>query len=200
LLNHRGKPGDNSDLAHILRVDEEVIEFAIQVLTDKEVAWIEVAESAKFPESLESQENRSAFLNETKRNETEVKLTQRNERAPGESGQDNKQQGAGNKGDNGQVFDDSKSSSSSTRFDHSTRLDFSNKLRKILCPANGSDLTALWNIQQWADRLANAADVYERLLEIAKDSQNGRNPMAVFFSRVDKELGYRARVEADNRK
>jgi len=92
------------------------------------------------------------------------------------------------------------SSSTSIRLDCSSRLRFANDLRKILAPKNKSDLTALWNLQSWAGRLSNWQDVHSQLLELAKDSQRGRNPMAVFFSRVDEALGYRASVEADKRK
>lgn len=142
-----------------------------------------------------------ALYNETKRNETELNETQRNETTPGKSDKATIPPVDATK-DNGEIFDDCSrdSSSTSTRPSDSARLKFGSDLRKSLGVVSKSDTTALWNLQQWADRLSNTAEIYERILAVAKDSKNGRNPIAVFFSRVDQELGYRARVEADKRK
>jgi len=39
----------------------------------------------------------------------------------------------------------------------------------------------------------------EKILDIARGSRNGRNPLAVFFSRLEDELGYRPRAEREKR-
>lgn len=53
LLDHRGKPADNSDLAHMLRTKQDVVDYAMRILTDPDVEWVEEIDSRKireFPE------------------------------------------------------------------------------------------------------------------------------------------------------
>jgi len=89
--------------------------------------------------------------------------------------------------------------SSSTRLDSAKRkFDFGNALRETLCPKSSNDLKALWNFQHWLD--GQNIEMYPQALEIAEASGTGRKPIALFFSRVSDELGYRPRAEQDKRK
>jgi len=77
-------------------------------------------------------------------------------------------------------------------------LRFTEDLDESLKPNSKSQRQALLNLIQWIkfqieEKLLNES-VYQKILVIAKDSKSGRVPMAVFFSRLDKEIGYRARV------
>lgn len=65
LLNHRGQPATVEDLSHILRVEKTVIIFALEVLTNTDVAWMTEETGVTFQKFLEFQENWSAFLNST---------------------------------------------------------------------------------------------------------------------------------------
>lgn len=76
LLNHRGKPAEIGDLAHILRDDEKIIRHALEVLTDTTVGWMLEIDSVIFQEFQESQENWSAFLNTTQHNTIQHKSNQ----------------------------------------------------------------------------------------------------------------------------
>jgi len=77
-------------------------------------------------------------------------------------------------------------------------LRFAEDLDKSLKPNSKSQRQALLNLIQWVkfqieEKLLNET-IYQKILVIAKDSKSGRIPMAVFFSRLDKEIGYRASV------
>jgi len=77
-------------------------------------------------------------------------------------------------------------------------LRFAEDLDKSLKPNSKSQRKALLNLIQWLkfqieEKLLNE-NIYQKILAIAKDSKSGRIPMAVFFSRIDKEIGYRAKV------
>jgi len=134
--------------------------------------------------------------NETKRNENEIELelnetTRARARARAREGPSPKDPPP----DATPASIIARADSSSTRLDSSRRgLDFGNALRDILCPKGNADLKALWNLQHWTDQ--QASGTHERILAIARDSK-GRNPLAVFFSRVTDELGYRPRAERD---
>ena len=83
-------------------------------------------------------------------------------------------------------------------------LRFAEDLDKSLKPNSKSQRQALLNLIQWLrfqveQNLLNES-VCQKILVIAKDSKSGRVPMAVFFSRLDKEIGYRARVVKESQK
>jgi len=83
-------------------------------------------------------------------------------------------------------------------------LCFAEDLDKSLKPNSKSQRQALLNLIQWLkfqieEKLLNES-VCQKILVIAKDSKSGRVPMAVFFSRLDKEIGYRARVFKEKQK
>jgi len=89
--------------------------------------------------------------------------------------------------------------SSSARFDSpSARLGLAIDLRKLLKAKSQSDLKALWNFGHWLD--GQNIKMYSQALEIAKASGTGRKPIALFFSRVSDELGYRPRAIRDKQK
>ncbi|HUS74314.1 MAG TPA: hypothetical protein VMY06_14735 [Sedimentisphaerales bacterium] len=207
LLNARGKPATIEDLAFILSMSIESIDFALQVLLDEQVAWVKEVPNDEFQKFQENQESKKqpktasesqgfpeipgksgALYNETKRNETEQNETERNETLlenPG--GLQNSQ--TGNNGDEVN-FGDFKSNSFSLRFDSA--------LGQILNARSKSDRSAIRNLGNWLNLqvLAKRFDesIFRRVADMAKESKNGRNPMALFFSRLDEEIGYRARV------
>jgi len=77
-------------------------------------------------------------------------------------------------------------------------LRFAEDLDKSLKPNSKSQRQALLNLIQWIkfqiEEKLLSESVYQKILVIAKDSKSGRVPMALFFSRLDKEIGYRARA------
>jgi len=234
LLNARGKPATIKDLALILSVPEESIEFALNVLVDEGVGWIQKVSpensrnSVKFLENqeipgksgneneakavstdntstcenapensvkfLENQEKSGGLYNETKRNETEQNETERNETLPESQGSQQNSQ-AGNNGDETN-FGDFQSNSFSLRF--------VSVLEGILKTRSKSDRSAIRNLNNWLNLqvLAKRFDdgVFRRVADIANESKSGRNPLAVFFSRMDEEIGYRARVFKEKQK
>lgn len=80
---------------------------------------------------------------------------------------------------------------------------FALSLEEILQPRTPSDRSALRNANTWVNSQIAAGrfdeEIFARILDIANESKPGRNPLAVFFSRLDCELGYRARVEKEKR-
>lgn len=221
LLNHRGQPATIEELALTCRKPTERVKFALEVLTNSQVGWMVEIDSAKFPEIMESgnlgksenpnrdndsanedgfqespesvnigKENEQipeipgALYNETKRNEngTEQNSTKRVARAHAREGPASEEPPA-----------DEALGSGLRACSASARLGFGNQLRQLLCPQSTADLSALWNAQHWAE--AQPDGVPQRILKIAHESRSGRNPLAVFFSRLDRELGYRPRAE-----
>jgi uncharacterized protein YdaU (DUF1376 family) len=75
---------------------------------------------------------------------------------------------------------------------------FADDLEKALKPKTKSDRTSLLNLCHWSVQAIREGrleeDVFERIIGIARESK-GRNPMAVFFSRLSDEVGYRAKAE-----
>ena len=191
ILNAHGEPANIEDLASILRFPASRIAFAMQVLTNPAVNWILDQELPETPgNSRKLPQNSGALYNETKRNENEIELniTERD-------GIPNPSQ----EGGSAQRGSDENSNSTNARASSiSARLDFSNRLRGLLLPRTPADLTALFNLQNWADQ--QLGDIQEKLLKIAEDSRAGENRLAVFFSRVKDELGYRPRAQRDKRK
>ena len=82
-----------------------------------------------------------------------------------------------------------------------TSLRFVHSLKETITARNTSDSMAYRNLDRWlATEIANGRfteEIYSQILDIAKDSKRGRNPIAVLFSRLDKEVGYRPRAAKD---
>jgi len=65
-------------------------------------------------------------------------------------------------------------------------------LTGILRPQTAEDFTGLANLVLWLSTLARASpDIYNDAIHTAKDCVNGRNPLAVFMSRLKKEMDYK---------
>ena len=82
-------------------------------------------------------------------------------------------------------------------------LRFVDELEKSLKIHTKSDRTAIGNLCRWL--MTEIAEgrrtdgVYSKILDIARESKSARKPIAAFFSRLDRELGYRARAEKERR-
>ena len=206
LLNARGKPATYEHLAFILCTTVDRIKFAMQVLMDPEVGWIQVVpddEFRNFPENPEGEKNQnkeecnsensgnSGNFPEpyiTKRNETKPNRTKQNE--TGQENQESQQNSQvmhkGVKYDLG----DFKSASFSLRL--------VSMLENILNARSKSDRSAIHNIVNWLNLQVMAKrfneEIFQQVVDIATESKSGRNPMAVFFSSLDEQIGYRARA------
>jgi len=245
LLNHRGRPATVEEVATICRKPLDRVQFAIEILTNPTVGWMEEVPFQKFLEILESGKiDKESATNNTgaglpkltngdidtenrvklQKNLESVNMGNKNDHSPENSGVLYKAPGrlynenetkrernetelnettrARARAREGQTSDDppadatsdsaiARASSSSA----SSRLGFGNKLRELLGPKTKEDLTALWNLQHWADQQGETSSA--AILQIAEESKTGRKPLAVFFSRVKEELGYRPRAERD---
>jgi len=72
-------------------------------------------------------------------------------------------------------------------------------LEKILEAHTKSDRKSLQNLFNWLNMQIVARrfdeNIFQKVLDIAKESKKGsRNPMAVFFAKLDELIGYRAKV------
>ena len=85
----------------------------------------------------------------------------------------------------------------------SSSLRFVDELEKHLIPCTKSDRTAIGNLCRWlTTEIAEGQrtnGIFGQILDIAQESRTARKPIAAFFSRLDRELGYRARVEKEKR-
>lgn len=76
----------------------------------------------------------------------------------------------------------------------SNSLRFVDTLESIIKPRNQSDRTAIKNLNLWLTKKIISKEfnqeIFNRVLDYAKESTKGRNPFAVFFSLLRKELGY----------
>jgi uncharacterized protein YdaU (DUF1376 family) len=85
----------------------------------------------------------------------------------------------------------------------SSSLRFIDELEKHLIPCTKSDRTAIGNLCRWlTTEIAEGRrtdGIFGQILDIAKESRTARKPIAAFFSRLDRELGYRARAEKEKR-
>lgn len=85
----------------------------------------------------------------------------------------------------------------------SSSLRFVDELEKCFKICTKSDRTAIGNLCRWLT--AEIAEgrktdgIFGQILDIAKESRTARKPIAAFFSRLDRELGYRARAEKEKR-
>jgi uncharacterized protein YdaU (DUF1376 family) len=78
----------------------------------------------------------------------------------------------------------------------SNSLRFISELEKIVRPRTQSDRTAFRNLCKWlADKISvNQFDdeIYIKILDYAREAKDGRKPIAVFFSTLRREIGYKA--------
>jgi len=201
LLTHQGKPATAEDLAFDLRAPLEQVKNALSVLTNPQVAWVQ--ELTENPaKSAESRKNRGVLYKSKSKSKTNRSLNKTTHaRARAHAREEPPAQDPPAEQPAASTIARADSFSTSTRRFDSTmeRLTFANELRDTLGVRKPADFTALWNFQHWLESQGDG-DLFERALAIAKDSQNGRNALAVFFSRADRELGYRARVQADKSK
>lgn len=213
LLNAKAQPATLDDLAFILRTTPGKIAFAMQVLTDKRVGWIfetdTSGDSRTVPDvsgdSRTFPGNPGAFINETKRNENEIEFkTTTHARTHAHAREDTEpQEPPADETPDSTLRADSSSTSTrpSARQAAATQIDalnFDKQLRELLGPRSTSDVKALWNLEHWA--LARGNGMCERICQIAVDCRQARKPIAAFFARLDHDVGYRARAEADKRR
>jgi len=84
---------------------------------------------------------------------------------------------------------------SSSARPHLRALNFNYALINIIKPRSQSDRTCFRNITSWL--MAGCAtghfneEIFDRVLDYAKEASGGRKPAAVFMSLLKKELGYR---------
>ena len=123
-------------------------------------------------------------------NETKRDVTKRDEKESKNTIPYNNRKEQCDKGDINANFGDFNSNSFSLRF--------VSALEGILKTRSKSDRSAIRNLSNWLNLQVLAKrfneEIFLRVSDMAKESKNGRNPLAVFFSRMDEEIGYRARV------
>ena len=81
--------------------------------------------------------------------------------------------------------------SSSLKNSPSFSLRFAEKLEKAITPRTESDKMALVNLIHWLRNQQSDNRTYDKVLKYAKEAKTGRNPIAVFFATLKRELGYR---------
>jgi len=78
---------------------------------------------------------------------------------------------------------------------NSQALNFYSELISIIKPRSQSDRTCFRNITNWLIEGCAASEfneqIFGRVLDYAKEANQGRNPPAVFMALIKKELGYR---------
>ena len=78
---------------------------------------------------------------------------------------------------------------------HIRALAFNEALKGIIKPRNQSDRTCFHNVTNWLIEGCAASEfneqIFGRVLDYAKEANQGRNPAAVFMALIKKELGYR---------
>ena len=88
-------------------------------------------------------------------------------------------------------------SSSSSARPHLQALNFNSALINIIKPRSQSDRTCFRNITSWL--MSGCAtghfneEIFDRVLDYAREASTGRKPAAVFMALIKKELGYRPR-------
>jgi len=163
LLNERDEPATIGDIAFLLGIPDEQVDFAIAKLC--EVGWL----IKPIPE-ISGESGTLNKHNITKHNPTQHNSTKEQKYGMAKAG-------------------------ASLSLD---LLRFAEDLDNSLKPNSKSQRQALLNLIQWLrfqieENLLDES-VCQKILDIAKDSKSGRVPMAVFFSRLDKAIGYRARA------
>jgi hypothetical protein len=85
----------------------------------------------------------------------------------------------------------------------SSSLRFVGQLEKYFQTQTFSDRTAIGNFCRWLNcEIAEGRKdngIFEQILDIAKNSMTANKPIAAFFSRLDKDIGYRARAAKEKR-
>ncbi len=86
---------------------------------------------------------------------------------------------------------------SSSARPHLQALNFNSALINIIKPRSQSDRTCFRNITSWL--MSGCAtghfneEIFDRVLDYAREASTGRKPAAVFMALIKKELGYRPR-------
>jgi uncharacterized protein YdaU (DUF1376 family) len=91
-------------------------------------------------------------------------------------------------------------SSDSLRNSQSNALRFIEALSKVIPPRSRSDRTCVRNVAEWlvtgcAGGRFNS-EIFQRVLDYAKQSRQGDNPAAVFMATIRDELGYEKKVKS----
>jgi len=90
--------------------------------------------------------------------------------------------------------DRSISSSGSLRTEQLRALHFNDALSRIIPPAGRSDRTCFRNVTNWLlEGCAGGrfnAEIFDRVLDYAKQARQGKKPAAVFMAVLKEELGY----------
>lgn len=95
---------------------------------------------------------------------------------------------------NTNTTDLSASSSDSLRTEQLRGLHFNDALSRLIPPASRSDRTCFRNVTNWlVEGCATGkfnAEIFERVLDYAKQARQGKKPAAVFMAILKEELGY----------
>ena len=95
---------------------------------------------------------------------------------------------------NTNTTDLSASSSDSLRTEQIRALHFNDALTRLIPPASRSDRTCFRNVTNWlVEGCATGkfnAEIFERVLDDAKQARQGKKPAAVFMAILKEELGY----------
>ena len=95
---------------------------------------------------------------------------------------------------NTNTADHSVSSSDSLRIEQLRSLHFNDALSRIIPPASRSDRTCFRNVTNWlVEGCAGGrfnTEIFERVLDYAKQARQGKKPAAVFMAILKEELGY----------
>ncbi len=164
LLNEKGNIATADDLAFILDAPIDQVEFALQTLCNKQVAWIEAVtvpensgNSGKIPGSYITEPNETE-LNSTQPNGTEMEITA-----------------------------DEKSLKSSSESVESDRIKLYDAVVELFAISKKEDFEAIRKI---CDRVVDMKhlghdDIFKIVWEMAKNSKKGRNPIALFISKFN---------------
>lgn len=95
---------------------------------------------------------------------------------------------------NTNTTDLSASSSDSLRTEQLRGLHFNDALSRLIPPASRSDRTCFRNVTNWLVEGCTTgkfnAEIFERVLDYAKQARQGKKPAAVFMAILKEELGY----------
>lgn len=101
---------------------------------------------------------------------------------------------------NTNTADRSASFSDSLRTEQLKSLHFSDALSRIIPPAGRSDRTCFRNVTNWlVEGCASGrytGEIFERVLDYAKQARQGKKPAAVFMAILKQELGYEKKVKS----
>jgi uncharacterized protein YdaU (DUF1376 family) len=84
--------------------------------------------------------------------------------------------------------------SDSLRTEQHSALRFNDALSRLIPPRSRSDRTCFRNVTNWlAEGCAGGrfnSEIFERVLDYAKEAREGKKPAAMFMARLKEELGY----------